>query len=171
LPSATDLATWDAQTLTDQETTIGRHKKTGVSLDLDSTPGATAETPPAFATDQANEQVAVTAHIRRANPRGGADDLARRIFRRGYPLYEGGNPTLRRGLVFLAYGRTLSTQFEFIFRGWITNPHFPHPDAGIDRLRQFDTHVLAGGYYFIPPLDDKRKPWTWHVPPASGPAQ
>ncbi len=162
--SVTDLPTWDAQTLTDQEATIGRHKKTGISLDLDNDPAATADTPTAFATDQTNEQVAITAHIRRANPRGSADDLARRIFRRGYPLYEGGSPTLRRGLVFLAYGRTLSTQFEFIFRGWITNRDFPHPDAGVDRLRQFDTQVLAGGYYFVPPLDDERKAWTWHVP-------
>jgi deferrochelatase/peroxidase EfeB len=169
--SVTDLPTWDAQTLTDQEATIGRHKKTGISLDLDNNPGATVDTPPAFATDQANEQVAITAHIRRANPRGSADDLARRIFRRGYPLYEGGNPTLRRGLVFLAYGRTISTQFEFIFRGWITNPDFPRPGAGIDRLRQFDTHVLAGGYYFVPPLDNEHKPWTWHVPQPTGALQ
>lgn len=169
--SVTDLPTWDAQTLTDQEATIGRHKKTGVSLDLDNTTGATADTPPEFSTDQTNEQVAITAHIRRANPRGSAEDLARRIFRRGYPLYEGGSPTLGRGLVFLAYGRTISTQFEFIFRGWITNPNFPRPGAGVDRLRQFDTHVLAGGYYFVPPLDDELKPWTWHVPQPSGPVQ
>jgi deferrochelatase/peroxidase EfeB len=169
--SVNDLPTWDAQTLTDQEATIGRHKKSGISLDLDNDPGATVDTPPAFATDQTNEQVAITAHIRRANPRGSADDLARRIFRRGYPLYEGGSPTLRRGLVFLAYGRTVSTQFEFIFRGWITNPNFPRPGAGVDRLRQFDTHVLAGGYYFVPPLDDERRPWSWHVPQSTVAAQ
>lgn len=162
--SVTDLPTWDAQTQTDQEATIGRHKKNGISLDLDNVASATVDTLPAFATDQTNEQVAITAHIRRANPRGSAEDLARRIFRRGYPLYEGGSPTLRRGLAFLAYGRTLSTQFEFIFRGWITNPNFPRHGAGVDRLRQFDTHVLAGGYYFVPPLDDEGKPWTWHVP-------
>lgn len=167
--SVTDLPTWDAQALSDQEATIGRHKTSGISLDLDNTPGATAATPPAFASDQTNEQVAVAAHIRRANPRGSADDLARRIFRRGYPLYEGGSPTLRRGLVFLAYGRTISTQFEFIFRGWLNNPDFPTPGAGVDRLRRFDTHVLAGGYYFVPPLDDEHKPWTWHVPqPSAG---
>lgn len=169
--SVTNLMQWDAQPLIDQESTIGRHKKTNVSLDLDSVPDATEDTPPAFAADQNNEQVALTAHIRRANPRGGPDDVARRIFRRGYPLYEGGNPTLRRGLVFLSYGRTLSTQFEFIFRGWITNPNFPRPGVGVDRLMQFDTHVLAGGYYFVPPLDDLRKPWTWHVPEASGTVQ
>lgn len=169
--SVTDLPAWDAQTLTDQEATIGRHKESGISLDLDNVAGATVDTAPAFGTDQTNEQVAITAHIRRANPRGSADDLARRIFRRGYPLYEGGSPTLRRGLVFLAFGRTLSTQFEFIFRGWINNPNFPRPGAGIDRLRQFDTHVLAGGYYFVPPLDDERKPWTWHVPGAGDAVQ
>ena len=164
--SVTELAAWDSRSVAEQEATIGRHKQSGVSLDLDPATGATAETPPAFANDQTLTQVAVDAHIRRSNPRGGPTDLARRMFRRGYPLYEGGQPGLRRGLIFLGYARTLSTQFEFVTRGWLTNPNFPHPGAGVDRLRQFDTHVTAGGYYFVPPLDDIRHPWTWHVPPA-----
>lgn len=39
--------------------------------------------------------------------------------------------------------------------------------SGIDKLRQFDQHVLAGGYYFVPPLDDATQPWTWHIPAAT----
>lgn len=164
--SVTDLPTWDSTPLTTQEATIGRRKKDGVSLDIAPGTEADDQTPPDFATNPADEQVAVDAHIRKANPRT-ARDLPRRIFRRGYPLYEGGDGTLRRGLAFLAYGRTLSTQFEFIFRAWLTNPNFPRPNAGVDRLRAFDTHVLAGGYYFVPPLDEPRHPWSWHVPPAT----
>lgn len=161
--SAHDLATWDGRAVADQEHDIGRRKLDGVALDLTGQPEATADTPPMFATDPSNEAVAVDAHIRKANPRTAAD-LARRIFRRGYPLYEGADGGLRRGLIFVAYGRTLSTQFEFITRGWLTNPNFPRPGAGVDRLRSLDTAVLAGGYYFVPPLDDVRQPWSWHLP-------
>lgn len=164
--SVTDLPAWDSTPLATQEQTIGRTKKDGISLDLAGVAGATDQTPPDFASNPSDEQVAITAHIRKANPRS-ADDLPRRIFRRGYPLYEGSDGTLRRGLAFLAYGRTLSTQFEFIFCAWLTNPDFPRPGAGVDRLRAFDSHVLAGGYYFVPPLDEPSHPWSWHVPPAA----
>lgn len=163
--SVNDLAAWDKSSLTDQEATIGRRKEDGVSLDLPDSAGQTDQTLPDFATNPADETVAVNAHIRKANPRT-ADDLPRRIFRRGYPLYEGSDGTIRRGLIFLSYARSISTQFEFVFRGWLTNPNFPRPGAGVDRLRAFDTTVLAGGYYFVPPLDAAHQPWSWHVPSA-----
>lgn len=163
--SATDLPTWDKTSLSEQEATIGRRKKDGVSLDLPDSPGQTDQTPPDFAANTADETVAINAHIRKANPRT-TDDLPRRIFRRGYPLYEGSDGTIRRGLVFLSYGRSISTQFEFIFRAWLTNPDFPRPGAGVDRLRAFDATVMAGGYYFVPPLDAAHEPWSWHVPTA-----
>jgi deferrochelatase/peroxidase EfeB len=162
--SVTDLPIWDGTPPGTQEQTIGRGKEDGVSLDLAGQAGATPETPPAFSQNPADERVTVDAHIRKANPRT-ADDLPRRIFRRGYPLYEGGDGTLRRGLIFLCFARTISTQFEFIFRAWLTNPNFPRPGAGIDRLRAFDNRVLAGGYYFVPPLEKAHEPWSWHVPP------
>jgi deferrochelatase/peroxidase EfeB len=165
--SVTDLPTWDATTLAAQEQVIGRQKEDGISLDLAGQVGVDAETPPAFAQNPTDEHVALDAHIRKANPRT-AQDLPRRIFRRGYPLYEGGGETgLRRGLIFLCFARTISTQFEFIFRAWLTNPDFPRPGAGADRLRAFDNQVLTGGYYFVPPLDKAHEPWSWHVPPAS----
>ena len=161
--STLDLASWDADSLDGQQHTIGRTKVDGISLDVVGQDGATATTPPAFATNQSDTAVPVTAHFRRANPRGPGDDL-RRIFRRGYPLYEGGNAGLVRGLVFISYGRTLSTQFEFIFRAWLTNPDFPFPGAGVDALKVFEKQVLTGGYYFVPPLTHTKQPWSWAVP-------
>ncbi len=71
---------------------------------------------------------------------------------------------MRRGLVYICFGRTLSTQFEFIVRAW-TNPNFPQQGAGIDRLRTFEA-VICGGYYFVPPaIRNTRQPWTWVLPP------
>lgn len=159
--SAQDLHTWDDLALATQEQTVGRRKTDGVALDLDDT--QKPDTPPAFASNQADVSIAVNAHIRKANPRT-PDDADRRIFRRGYPLYEGSGSGLRRGLIFICYARTLSTQFEFITRGWLNNADFPHPQAGVDLLRQYDPSVLAGGYYFVPPLEQARHPWSWHIP-------
>jgi len=41
---------------------------------------------------------------------------------------------LTRGLAFIAFARTISTQFEFIFRGWMRNPDFPEQGSGLDAL-------------------------------------
>lgn len=161
--STLDLASWDTDSLDGQQKTIGRTKIDGISLDVVGQDGATATTPPAFTANQSDTTVPVTAHFRRANPRGPGDEL-RRIFRRGYPLYEGGNAGLTRGLVFISFGRTLSTQFEFIFRAWLTNRDFPFPGAGVDALKAFEEQVLTGGYYFVPPLTNARQPWSWAVP-------
>jgi deferrochelatase/peroxidase EfeB len=72
----------------------------------------------------------------------------------------------KRGLVFVCFGRTITTQFEFITRAWTTNPNFPTPGAGIDAFRQFEASVLSGGYFFVPPLESSRRPWSWVVPQA-----
>ena len=156
---------WDKATLNDQEHTVGRFKFSGASLDLEDKE-EDLDKPPAFEAEQTKTDVPVTAHIRKANPRGGAVDLERRIFRRGYPLIgpqDGGS--VRRGLIFVAFGRTITTQFEFIVRAWMRNSDFPFPGAGIDPLfgKVGDT-VLGGGYYFVPPLEKKTQPWTWKIP-------
>lgn len=89
----------------------------------------------------------------------------RRIFRRGYPLVEAAGPDgLRRGLLFISFGRTLTTQFEFMTAAWIVNPDFPQPGTGVDALRAFEGDVLAGGYYCVPALANGRKPWSWTLP-------
>jgi len=74
---------------------------------------------------------------------------------------------MKRGLVFACYARTITTQFEFITRAWTTNPNFPTPDAGVDAFRQFESSILSGGYFFVPPIEHGSQPWTWIVPPAA----
>jgi deferrochelatase/peroxidase EfeB len=155
---------WDAIAQGAQEQDVGRYKRGGASLDL--AEDASPTDPPAFEANKEAPGVALTAHIRKANPRGPGDDQ-RRIFRRGYPLIAGGTGDLQRGLIFIAFARTITTQFEFITRAWIRNPNFPRPDAGIDALldqQALKETILGGGYYFVPPLEHKTQPWTWLLP-------
>ncbi len=156
---------WDKDSQDDQEQTVGRFKVSGASLDLTDDPGQ-LETEPAFKDDKTNLGVPVKAHIRKANPRG-PEDEDRRIFRRGYPLIAPGVGELQRGLIFIAFARTISTQFEFIVRAWIRNENFPFPGAEVDPLfSKVGETILGGGYYFVPPLEHKSRPWTWVLPEA-----
>jgi deferrochelatase/peroxidase EfeB len=160
--SAFPTSAWDAITQADQQKAVGRFKRSGASLDLpeDSAPSD----PPAFASDQSKTDVGLRAHIRKANPRAAADDSKRRIFRRGYPLIDSADGgELRRGLIFVSFARTISTQFEFIFRGWMRNPNFPVEGSGNDELlfERLGEQVLGGGYYFVPPVKEKSRPWAW----------
>lgn len=161
---STTIATgsWDKATLGEQEQNVGRFKLSGAFLDVADDPHR-LDDPPAFEADPANTVVPVDAHIRKANPRR-PEDLDRRIFRRGYPLIAGNTGGFDRGLLFVCFGRSLSTQFEFTFRAWMRNPNFPTENAGVDRLFTFENQVLAGGYYFVPPLKHRNKPWSWLLP-------
>ena len=161
--STIDTAVWDKQTLGSQEKIVGRFKVSGSALDKPDDP----QSPPAdpdYAADPNGATTPLTAHIRKSNPRT-ADDLARRIFRRGYPLVLANIEATLRGLVFVAFGRTITTQFEFITRAWTANPNFPVPGAGVDALRAFE-QVLCGGYFFAPALKNGNQPWSWIVPGA-----
>lgn len=116
--SLQNTTNWDDQTLDTQEHVIGRFKFSGASLDLSDDPQRLGEAP-AFAADPSSVVVPVTAHVRKANPRR-PDDSARRIFRRGYPIVApDANGGLTRGLLFECFGRTISTQFEFVFCAWM----------------------------------------------------
>ena len=107
----------------------------------------------------------LASHVRKANPRRGDEDLPRRVYRRGYPIIESSDSGLRRGLAFIAFARTTSTQFEFIMRAWLRNPDFPTPGTGVDLLlTTLPEAVRCGGYYFVPAI--KNKPWTWQLPDA-----
>jgi deferrochelatase/peroxidase EfeB len=64
-------------------------------------------------------------------------------------------------LLFVAFARSLSTPFEFIMRAWMKNENFPTPSAGSDRRLEFDTTVIGGGYFFVPPISNRNEPWTW----------
>jgi deferrochelatase/peroxidase EfeB len=139
-----DTRGWDAQPVAAQERSVGRTKVTGDML-----------APP----DPAS-------HVLKANPRRpGTDDLQRRILRRGYPLLRPLDAVLARGLAFIAFGRTLSAQAEFIRRAWINNPDFPTVGAGPDLLLFgfADKRLVCGGYYFVPPLAHGTQPWSWVV--------
>jgi deferrochelatase/peroxidase EfeB len=161
--SVIDLARWDREALGTQEHVIGRFKVSGASLDLADQDDQLDE-PPAFAANPADVRVPINAHVRKANPRT-ADDAPRRIFRRGYPLIDATVDELRRGLIFICFGRSISTQFEFITRAWLTNENFPTPGAGTDPLRGYEK-VLCGGYFFVPAITNANRPWSWVLPGA-----
>jgi deferrochelatase/peroxidase EfeB len=160
--STFDATAWDKRTLDDQEKTIGRFKVSGQPLGHPDDPTA-ALADPEFASDPSGAVTPLRAHIRKSNPRGPGDDQ-RRIFRRGYPLITApGAGPLQRGLLFVCFGRTITTQFEFITRAWTTNPNFPQPNTGTDPLRDIET-VLCGGYFFVLPLTKSSQPWSFGLP-------
>lgn len=87
----------------------------------------------------------LAAHIRKVNPRdegtdlgGGTRTLRRRILRRGVtygPKYEPGEAEgVDRGLLFLCYQRSISEQFEFVWRVWSNKTGTPRADAGFDPI-------------------------------------
>ncbi len=160
--SVNEIARWDDVALGEQEKIIGRFKFSGASLDLQDNPQLIEEEP-AFAHDQSNVVVPLNAHTRKTNPRRDVNDDKRRIYRRGYSLVQATPEGLQRGLVFICFGRTISTQFEFIVRAWMNNADFPTPGAGLDRIREFDQKVICGGYYFVPPREHKTQPWSWRL--------
>lgn len=159
--STQNIGAWDDQTLGEQQRIVGRHKYSGASLDQPDDP-ARREDPPAFVANQALETVPVDSHVRKTNPQR-PEDIDRRIFRRGYPIISPRSGGLARGLLFVCFARTISTQFEFIWRAWVKNENFPRQGAGRDRILAFD-EPLCGGYYFVPPIRNANKPWSWILP-------
>ena len=160
--SVSDIGMWDSQPIGVQEATVGRFKSSGSFLDRVDT-AANKDKQPLFATEPTSVLVPPTSHVRRANPRLAASDPQRRVLRRGYPMFQTGAET-KRGLTLITFSRSLSTQIEFIMAAWLTNPDFPHPNAGIDPLLTFEKEVLAGGYYFVPALSDGSEPTSWILP-------
>lgn len=162
--SVLDISRWDQQQLQQQQQVVGRWKYSGATLDNPNSP-AHRHAEPLFAADATNLNVAPNSHIRRANPRAEITDPGRRIFRRGYPLMIGSpQGSIERGLLFIAFARSISTQAEFIMRAWLKNTNFPEPNSGIDPLLALETQVIAGGYYFVPPVSDPSQPWNWVIP-------
>lgn len=154
---------WDTTPLGQQEGAVGRFKSSGAFLDNPDT-SAHRDDDPAFATTPTNVAVPPNSHVRRSNPRAQASDSLRRFMRRGYPLIAARGGSLERGLLFVSFSRSLSTQVEFVLRAWLFNPNFPAPDTGIDPLLKFETAVIAGGYYFMPAISDPDRPWSWKLP-------
>lgn len=139
-------AWWDQQAVPAQESIVGQTKQNGH-------PAANA-TP--------------ASHTLKANPhRPDTDDEQRRFLRRGYPLIRPYGNTLGLGLLFIGFGRSLTTQVEFVRRAWINNPNFPTNGAGQDALLfggAVNPRLVVGGYYFAPPLAKVSDPTSWVVP-------
>jgi len=68
-----------------------------------------------FAGDEQGKKCPFHSHVRRANPRT-PESKRRELVRRGMSYLEKGG---RRGLMFLAYNRDLTDNFEFVQRNWI----------------------------------------------------
>ncbi len=106
-------------------------------------------------------------HVQKANPhRPGTDDELRQMLRRGYPTIRPVPSGLGRGLVFMAFARTLTTQHEFVRRAWINNPNFPQTGTGPDHFlaTYVDQQIDSGGYYFAPPLTKESDKASWRLP-------
>jgi Dyp-type peroxidase family len=104
---------------------------------------------PVGVADPLGELCPNSAHIRKANPRGGyteqgglEDTLTRRILRRGIPygpvVNDLSNVTEQegkrdRGLHFLCYQTSITGQFEFLMRAWFNSPTDPR-GGGMDLL-------------------------------------
>lgn len=144
----TNTTAWDQQPTANQEAIVGRQKVSGE---------------PVAAVDPKS-------HVQKSNPhRPGTDDELRRMLRRGYSLIRPVGSTLGRGLIFIAFARSLSTQAEFVRRAWINNPNFPTQGAGLDALLfggWVNPRLVVGGYYFVPPLAKASDETSWVVPAA-----
>jgi len=104
-----------------------------------------------YADDQTGAAVPRGAHIRKANPRDGADVpggvasvRAHRIIRRGIAFGESYRPTApagspghadsERGLIFACYQSSIQRGFEFIQQTWVNNPSFTQAGDGPDPI-------------------------------------
>jgi Dyp-type peroxidase family len=139
---ALEIAQWDGEPRAEQEHSVGEDKITGERL---------AGLDPA-------------SHVAKTNPQRPGDEM-RRFLRRGYALVRPDGAALLRGLAFIAFGRSLSTQVEFVQRAWMNNENFPHVGAGKDLLtsRFVQPRLIAGGFYFVPPLLHPSQPWSWNI--------
>lgn len=142
-----DVREWESLTQDEQEVRIGRRKVDGCPLGAPA--GQHRDDPQSRAPDfrGANAAVAPDSHLRKTNPQMGS-----RIFRRGWPYFDGFAPDGRMlaGLLFVSYQRDLS-HFETIRNSWMP-PGFPDGRAQADGiLRAGVIQLVTGGYYFVPP--------------------
>jgi deferrochelatase/peroxidase EfeB len=145
---------WDRLTLNHQETAIGRTKRDGITLDnASSSSDSTQETKlPDYASDPNGTKMPLNSHIRKANPRQGAETDKRRMLRRGYLYFNGIDKAglLDAGFLFMGFCRNVQEQFEFVKRNYMTNPNYPQANTGKQDLDEY-MFAVGGGYFFVPP--------------------
>ena len=160
-----DLEKWDKLDDKEQSRMIGRRKEDGAPLSRQRQKKFPRE--PIFADPIATADGPLKSHSRAVNPRRpskyslGIDDMDRRFLRRGYPYLDnvgslngdtGVNDPASFGLLFVAYMKNISRQFEYVSDTWQMNPDFPIAEAGRDAMFASEVFsVLTGAYYFCPP--------------------
>ncbi len=127
----TNMRTWDESVLSEQEEVFGRRRLSGAPF------GGVRENDPVD-----NAVTPLTAHIRLANPRNGAESENERILRRGYSFHDGlaSDGTFDAGLAFVAYQRDPRRQFITMQTRL----------AASDALNEYITHT-ASAIFVIPP--------------------
>jgi deferrochelatase/peroxidase EfeB len=133
---------WDRAPLAEQESIIGRRKRSGAPL------GRRAETDaPAYSDDPVGTRIPLSAHIRLANPRT-PQAAATRLLRRGFSYSRGvdGAGLLDQGLAFVSYQRRLA--------------HFLAVQKRLkgERLEEY-VQPEGGGFYFTLPGPTRSDDW------------
>lgn len=147
-----DVAAWGKLTTEQREQIIGRHLD-GSRLDLDIQTPVESEGQIA----QGAASPPLSSHVRKAGPRGSANEDCVRILRRGTPFIECSGPALIEGLQFVSYQASMD-DFLTIFQRWMLNPSFPSNGAGRDALfadQNPFASFMKGGVYFAAPADER----------------
>jgi deferrochelatase/peroxidase EfeB len=135
---------WDRVGLKEQQHMIGRYRASGAPL------GGTNEfEDPRYDLDPEGKRIALSSHIRAANPRTAAT-ADQRILRRGFNYTRGFDAAgqLDQGLIFVAFNQDPERQFATI-----------QNRLQVEEMIDYITPV-GGGYFFAPPAARDEGEWV-----------